>query len=505
MYTENRHSSRCHVLIGVVAAAFGIVTSSAWGQCQANDWVELTDTKRLDSGAFGISIAIDGGTAVIGNASDTDNGVNAGAAWVFQFDGSNWVRQQKLLAADGAASDIFGGTVAISGDIIVIGARRDDDNGNNSGSAYVFRFDPDTSNWIQEQKLLPDDGHFSDYFGISVAVSGDIALIGAYFKSIIPGITAGAAYVFRYDGSGWVQEQKLLPDDPNVSSMFGISVALDGDIAVIGAYFDDDNGDFSGSAYVFRFDGSSWVFEHKLLAADGGPGDSFGLPVAISGETVVVGAQSHDEFGPKSGAAYVYRFDGSTWHQEQELHPSDGAAFDNFGRAVAVAGDTAVIGAWFNDNENGIDAGSVYAYRFDGKGWTEQAKLTATNTLDGYQFGWSAALSGDVAMFGEGHLTFGSVGVFRGLSDCNDNGTLDICDIAEGTSQDANANGIPDECECPWDLDNSGAVDVKDLLFLLGAWGPCPKKGACPADFDNSGAVDVKDLLFLLGAWGPCP
>ena len=505
MYTENRHSSRCHVLIGVVAAAFGIVTSGAWGQCQANDWVELTDTKRLDSGAFGISIAIDGGTAVIGNASDTDNGVNAGAAWVFQFDGSNWVQQQKLLAADGAPSDIFGGTVAIFGDIIVIGARRDDDNGNNSGSAYVFRFDPDTSNWIQEQKLLPDDGHFSDYFGISVAVSGDIALIGAYFKSIIPGITAGAAYVFRYDGSGWVQEQKLLPDDPNVSSMFGISVALDGDIAVIGAYFDDDNGDFSGSAYVFRFDGSSWVFEHKLLAADGGPLDRFGLPVAISGETVVVGAQSHDEFGPKSGAAYVYRFDGSTWHQEQELLPRDGAAFDGFGRAVAVAGDTAVIGAWFDDNENGIDAGSVYAYRFDGKGWTEQAKLTATNTLDGYQFGWSAALSGDVAMFGEGHLTFGSVRVFHGLSDCNDNSTLDICDIAEGKSQDTNANGIPDECECPWDLDGSNDVGVKDLLFLLGVWGSCPKKGDCLADFDLSGSVDVKDLLFLLGNWGPCP
>ncbi len=499
MCAEKKHSICGHVLVGVVAAAFGIVNSSAWGQCQAHEWVELTDSKRLDSGAFGISIAIDGGTAVIGNASDTDNGVNAGAAWVFQFDGSNWVQQQKLLAADGAASDIFGGTVAISGDIIVIGARRDDDNGNNSGSAYVFRFDPDTSNWIQEQKLLSDDGHFSDYFGISVAVSGDIALIGAYFH----GLLAGAAYVFRYDGSSWVQEQELLPDDPDLFSKFGISVALDGDIAVIGAYFDDDNGDFSGSAYVFRFDGSSWVFEHKLLAADGGPGDRFGLPVAISGETVVVGAQSHDEFGPESGGAYVYRFDGSTWHQEQELLPGDGAAFDGFGRAVAVAGDTAVIGAWFDDNENGIDAGSVYAYRFDGNVWIEQAKLTPTNTVgDGYQFGWSAALSGDVAMFGEGHHTFGSVGVFHGLSDCNENGTLDICDIAEGTSQDINANGIPDECECPWDLDTNGNVGASDLLSLLVSWGPC--KG-CPADFDGNGTVGASDLLALLVNWGPCP
>ena len=168
--SSGRSSRRpcCHVLVGAVVAAFGIVNSSALGQCQANEWVVLTDSKCPDAGAFGISIAIDGGTAVIGDVFDDDNGVNAGAAYVFQFDGSNWVQQQKLLAADGAASDIFGGTVAISGDIIVIGARGDDDNGNYSGSAYVFRFDPDTSNWIQEQKLLPDDGHFSDYFGISV-------------------------------------------------------------------------------------------------------------------------------------------------------------------------------------------------------------------------------------------------------------------------------------------------------------------------------------------------
>ncbi|MEE9129722.1 MAG: FG-GAP repeat protein, partial [Phycisphaerales bacterium] len=174
-----------------------------------------------------------------------------------------------------------------------------------------------------------------------------------------------------------------------------------------------------------------------------------------------------------------------------------------FGRAVAVAGDTAVIGAWFDDNENGIDAGSVYAYRFDGNVWIEQAKLTPTNTVgDGYQFGWSAALSGDVAMFGEGHHTFGSVGVFHGLSDCNENGTLDICDIAEGTSQDINANGIPDECECPWDLDTNGNVGASDLLSLLVSWGPC--KG-CPADFDGNGTVGASDLLALLVNWGPCP
>ena len=154
------------------------------------------------------------------------------------------------------------------------------------------------------------------------------------------------------------------------------------------------------------------------------------------------------------GSAYVYQFDGAQWIEEAKLIASDGAAVDLFGSSVATSGAVALIGAWAND-----DAGSLS----------------------------------------------GSAYVFTGLSDCNDNGTLDLCDIADGTSTDTNGNGIPDECECPWDLDGSGNVGVSDLLGLLGSWGPCPPKGDCPGDFDNSGDVGVKDLLFLLGNWGPCP
>ncbi|MCH7849408.1 MAG: hypothetical protein IIB53_13720, partial [Planctomycetes bacterium] len=102
----------------------------------------------------------------------------------------------------------------------------------------------------------------------------------------------------------------------------------------------------------------------------------------------------------------------------------------------------------------------------------------------------------------------GAAYIYGGLGDCNDNGELDLCDIADGFSPDDNNNGIPDECEppdCPWDLDGDAVVGVPDLLSLLGSWGPCPPKGDCPADFDNTGDVGVKDLLILLGNWGPCP
>ena len=181
--------------------------------------------------------------------------------------------------------------------------------------------------------------------------------------------------------------------------------------------------------------------------------DGFGGAVALSGDIAIAGASGDDSMG----SAYIFQRDfggPNNWGEAVKLTASDAALSDNFGARVSLDGETAIVAAILDD-DNGANSGSAY--------------------------------------------------IFGGLSDCNDNGVLDLCDIADGNSDDDNNNGIPDECECPWDLDGNGDVGVDDLLILLGTWGPCPKKGDCPADFDNSGDVGVKDLLFLLGAWGPCP
>ncbi|UCG33990.1 MAG: FG-GAP repeat protein, partial [Phycisphaerales bacterium] len=197
----------------------------------------------------------------------------------------------------------FGGSVAVSGDVAVIGARGDDDNGTNSGSAYVFRMVGST--WVQEQKLLADDGDALDYFGGSVAVSGDVALVGAHGDDD-NGSHSGSAYVFLYNGSGWVQQQKLLANDGTSDDRFGASVAVSSQLAVIGAFWDDDNGHASGSAYVFRNIGSSWFQDQKLLADDGELGDQFGYAAAVSGAVAVIGAYLDDDNGSQSGSAYVF-------------------------------------------------------------------------------------------------------------------------------------------------------------------------------------------------------
>ncbi|MCH8991952.1 MAG: FG-GAP repeat protein [Acidobacteria bacterium] len=488
--------------------------------CNANgipDECELrfAETSKLlpNDGAagdrFGISVAISETTAIVGARANDDNGADSGSAYLFDMsDPANPVQLFKLLPEDGAADDLFGGSVAISETTVIVGALFDDDNGVDSGSAYVF----DTTTGTQIAKLLPDDGAAGDTFAFKVAVDGDTVVVGSSANDD-NGADSGSAYVFVRDGNGvWTQQAKLLPDDGQAGDFFGTRVSVSGDTAVVGAIFDDDNGTDSGSAYIFVRDrNGDWSQQAKLLPDDGQAGDNFGGAVSISGETVVIGARFDDDNGIDSGSTYVFLGDGNgVWSQQFKLLPDDGAGDDQFGFSVAISGTTAFVGAWSNDH-NGTDSGS--AYMFDTATGQQFTKLLASDGAAHDRFGLSVAISDATAIVGaflddDNGIDSGSVYIFERSSDCNGNGVPDECDIADGASTDCNANGIPDECEpppCPADLDGSCDVGVKDLLFLLGAWGPCPKKGDCPADFDGNDDVGVKDLLSLLGAWGPCP
>ena len=416
-----------------------------------------------------------------------------------------------VFASDPGAFDSFGFAVAVSGDTVLVGADGDDDNGGNSGSAYVFRFAGTT--WVQTQKLLASDGQGNDHFGHAVAIDGDTALVGAVTDDHNAIINAGSAYVFRFDPntSSWIEEQKLFASDGAMDDGFGKRVAISGEVALISAPGDDDNGSQSGSAYVFRFDGSCWVEEQKLTASDASSFDCFGESVSISGDVALVGATNHDHNQSTSGTAYVFRFDprgdpGSRWVETQELLASDQAAAEKFGKAVAIDGDTAVIGDWNNDDV-GNGFGAAHIFRFvEGRGWVEAQKLLPDPGAWTAFFGWFVALDGDTAVIGAigENVQAGSAYIYTGVAgvDCNRNGLADSCEILDGTVEDANDDGIPDQCECPWDLDGSGGVGIADFLALLAAWGTDP---GGPPDFDGDGNVGIQDFLALLAAWGPCP
>jgi hypothetical protein len=193
--------------------------------------------------------------------------------------------------------------VAVDGDSAVIGASLDDDQGYASGSAYVFV--RSGTGWSEQAKLLPSDGAAADQFGTSVAVDGDSAVVGAHWDDD-QGFVSGSAYVFVRSGTGWSEQAKLLPSDGAAGDGFGVGVAVDGDSAVVGAPGDDDQGSASGSAYVFVRSGTTWSEQAKLLPSDGGAADHFGTSVAVDGDTVAVGAPGDDDQGSASGSAYVF-------------------------------------------------------------------------------------------------------------------------------------------------------------------------------------------------------
>eukprot|EP00740_Mantoniella_antarctica_P009976 CAMPEP_0181370292 /NCGR_PEP_ID=MMETSP1106-20121128/13334_1 /TAXON_ID=81844 /ORGANISM="Mantoniella antarctica, Strain SL-175" /LENGTH=475 /DNA_ID=CAMNT_0023487047 /DNA_START=12 /DNA_END=1436 /DNA_ORIENTATION=+ len=324
---------------------------------------------------FGISLAIDGDTMVIGAWYRA-----SGSAYVFTRNPGSltagWTQRAKLLASDGAGGDYFGVSVALCGDTIVVGAYGDDDKGPTSGSAYIFTRDVAGSlaaGWTQRVKLLASDGAAGDQFGMSVAIDGDTTVIGADHGDGHMGSTSGSAYVFTRDVAGslsanWVQRAKLLPSDGVVDARFGRRVAIDGDTLVIGSDGDDDKGSKSGSAYVYsrNIAGSltaSWTQRAKLLASDGAAGDYFGVSVALDGDTMVIGAVLDDDKGISSGSVYIYTRDvaGSltaSWTQRAKLRAPDGAAGDRFGYSLDLDGDTMVIGAE-HDDDKGSQSGSA--------------------------------------------------------------------------------------------------------------------------------------------------
>ena len=205
--------------------------------------------------------------------------------------------------------------------------------------------------WIEE-KAPSLDGQEGDNFGCYASLSGDTALIGAWLDGD-NGYHSGSAYVFIRNNTTWTQQAKLLPSDGEEDNLFGWSVSLDNDTALIGAYWDDDNGDKSGSAYVFTRNGTKWTQQAKLLASDGTIMDYFGYSVLLSGNTACISAPIDDDNGDASGSAYIFTRTGNNWTQQAKLIAADGATGDNFGFRVFLAGNTALIGAQADDDVRG--------------------------------------------------------------------------------------------------------------------------------------------------------
>jgi murein DD-endopeptidase MepM/ murein hydrolase activator NlpD len=392
---------------------------------------------------FGRSVSISGDYAIVGAYGVGLYGESPGSAYIFKRDGHNWIEQTKLLASDGSKQDFFGGSVSISGDYAIVGAYGDD-NADCFGSAYIFKRTGDA--WIEQIKILPSDGINNSHFGNTVSISGDYAIVGDRYARY-RGYQSGSAYIFRRDGDSWIEHIKLLPFDIGEWDEFGSSVSISGDYAIVGAIGanSDDSEISSGAAYIFKREGVTWVEQAKILASDGTKYDYFGSSVSISGEYIIVGAPQDDDNGESSGSAYIFKREGETWIEQTKLLAYDGKPKDYFGYySVSISSDYALVGADGND-DNGISSGAAYIYKRDGGNWIEQEKLLASDGAEQDSFGSSVSISEDYAI----------VGAEFGFNKNSHSGSAYIYTLLI----------TQNHLLIPGDANGDGKVDLKDLKF----------------------------------------
>ncbi|MCH8252482.1 MAG: hypothetical protein IID36_08535 [Planctomycetes bacterium] len=539
--------SHMFVLLTSLSLVSVVLIQHAKGQCRGNEGAKLNAADFDKGDFFGFSVSVSGDVAVFGAHGDNPGG----AAYAYRFNGSSWVQEQKLTATDGATNNFYGSSVCVDGDVILVGAYRDDDAASNAGAAYVYRFNGST--WVEEQKLTASDGAPNDNFGRSVSLSGGVAVLGAPMDDDF-GMNAGSVYVYRFDGNTWIEEQELIqPDGGTPCDYFGGAVSVSGDAILVGSRYHNHSGFSTGAAYVFRFNGSIWLAEVQLTASDAQVIDAFGESVAIDGDVAVVGAIWDDDACPEaiscnSGAVYMYRFDGDSWGDEQKLTASDGTAGVEFGKTVSIDGDVVVVGAYMDDGSES-SSGSAYLYRFDGWTWVDEQKLTASDATETAWFGHSVSVSDDMVVVGayqDDLVAFhaGSVYAF-GIKPITSEPQCGAIDARQPSAPDGSDPAGWDSITMTFD-EPPGEMNAEDFAVVISppgsgpvvtdvtmdgntatvhfdgfiptqAWttithwptGAATSIGCLPADVDNNTLSNANDVLFLIdvlnGVIDPAP
>ncbi len=368
---------------------------------------KLTASDGDPGDQFGYAVAIVGNRLVIGAPYDDDTATNSGAVYVFERSGSTWTQMAKLKAAVPGSNDYFGSALDVNSDsnpgTIVVGAYADNTTaGTDSGSIYVFQGSGGT--WTQVANLTGSVTAASDFFGSSVAITGNRIIVGAPLDDD-GGLQSGVAFVFEDTSvsQNWstYAEDKLIPTDISSGDRFGQSVDIENSTAVIGSYLSDAPVSNSGSAYVFGESAGVWTQTQKLTSLGASSIDQFGRFVAISGNAIAISAPNRTEpgTGPSTGATFVFRKSGS-WMQEAKILALDKTMGDEFGHGVSLDESHVISGARTDDVIAGVDAGSAYAHEGNLGTWTQNSKMLAPDGASSDQFGFSTCVDGPTVAIG---------------------------------------------------------------------------------------------------------
>ncbi len=391
------------------AAAGGNIGFGVWGDCATigniSEYNPVVDSTGADVDNFGYSVSVSGNYAIVGAYSDDGvAGNNQGSASIFQYNGTNWVLMEKITDATGAADDHFGISVSISGNYAIVGAEDDDGVfGANQGSASIFQYNG--TNWVLMDKITDGSGAAGDRFGFSVSISGNYAIVGAKYDDGVAGIDQGSASIFQYNGTNWILMQTLTDATGAAFDYFGTSVSISDNRALVGAPFDDAPGltTDQGSASIFQYDGTNWVLMQRITDATGATDDLFGFSVSISGSYAIVGAPYDDGFeGIDQGSASIFKYNGSNWIMIKKLTEATGATHDHFGYSVSISGNYVIVGVPDNNGVGGADQGSATIYQRVGLGWVKLQYITDPTGNSNDSFGGATAIDGSNKRFSVG-------------------------------------------------------------------------------------------------------
>ena len=428
----------------------------AVSQCPAS----VDQPPTVPAGISGTSVAIDGDLAVVGAPLGTGNAWASGVVLVYRNIGGVWEREADLAAADGGVGDMLGVSVDVDGDRIIAGAWFDDDYGSNSGAAYVFRFQK--GEWLQEAKLTAPSASPEDAFGRTVAIEGPVIAVGAPLDDPL-GPSSGSVTIFMHDVKGWFPSQALESDAGGGGDQFGLGLAMRGGRIIVGSPWADDA---RGRVDIFDQGDVTFFQTGSVTLPDAAPEDHLGFGVAVAGDQVLASAYGR---AGNSGSLGVFHPVGEGWQLDQEIsHP--GVA-DEYGVSLAADGDMLLVGSRFEDG-----GGAVHILRRSAGAWAEASAFHADDPADAAEFGWSVALDGDDALVGE-------------LNRVPDGAAYFYTGMLQG-------------CGCNEDIDGDGMIAVADLLAVISAWGSCD---GCAEDINGDGVVAVADLLAVISAWGACP
>ena len=373
---------------------------------QLEDHVEGTALTASDGDVgdnFGYSISLHNDRAIVGAFSDYVNPfLVGGAAYIYEWDGTAWSETQKIGSSIPGRHSYFGLDVAMYGDRALVAARDEDDFVGPTFKAVVYAFEWDGTSWVETEIIdIPEPDDINEWEGeikhISVSLYGDRALVGAGWFDFSDFTSHGAAFIYEWDGSAWIQTASLMPSAGVVGNTFGADVSLHKDLAVVSALHQDPG----GAAYVFEWDGLTWNEIATLTPSDGETPDDFGVSVAIQGDRALIGAENNKVNGVFiQGAAYMFERDGDTWSETAKLTAKSGAEEDYFGTSVAMDGDLVVIGNRRSDEIGITDAGSAVVFEFDGTEWVEYTSLHENYSNMDNQFGRGVAISGNQVLVG---------------------------------------------------------------------------------------------------------